>query len=84
MDNQRKEKVFLGKVTSRETQYGPLIKIALGMRDVETINKNMNVQGWSNWTLKSNPAGVQYLELDTWHPDVMNDKLPTDTDDLDF
>jgi len=67
MENENKpEKVFLGKVRKVTTQYGELTKISFGPQDIEALQKHTNDKGWSNWDLKESQSGVPYLELNTW------------------
>jgi hypothetical protein len=67
MENEnRPEKVFLGKVRKVNTQYGELTKISFGALDIQALQKHANEKGWSNWDLKESQSGNHYLELNTW------------------
>ena len=67
MENEnRPEKVFLGKVRKVQTQYGELTKISFGNLDLQTLKDSANEKGWSNWDLKQSQSGNHYLELNTW------------------
>lgn len=67
MENEnRPEKVFLGKVRKVQTQYGELTKISFGNLDLQTLKDAANEKGWSNWDLKESQSGNHYLELNTW------------------
>jgi hypothetical protein len=89
MENEnRPEKVFLGKVKVVQTKYGELKKVSFGSRDLETLKEHSNEQGWSNWNLKESQNGGYYLELDTWSPKMqeVNKQFNENTkkDDLPF
>lgn len=67
MENENKpQKVFLGKVRKVQTQYGELTKISFGNLDLQTLKDAANDKGWSNWDLKESQSGNHYLELNTW------------------
>jgi hypothetical protein len=67
MENENKpQKVFLGKVRKVQTQYGELTKISFGNLDLQTLKDAANEKGWSNWDLKESQSGNHYLELNTW------------------
>ena len=77
MENNERLKVFIGQVKKVQTKYGEMTKIAFGVKDVSTMQKHANQQGWSNWNLKESKNGTFYLELDTWMPNTnpqSNDK----------
>jgi hypothetical protein len=91
MENEnRPEKVFLGKVRKVQTQYGELTKISFGNLDLQTLKDSANEKGWSNWDLKESQSGNHYLELNTWTAmtQPVNEKPQSNekpkTDDLPF
>jgi len=91
MENENKpEKVFLGKVRKVQTQYGELTKISFGNLDLQTLKDAANEKGWSNWDLKESQSGNHYLELNTWTAmtQPVNEKPQSNekpkTDDLPF
>jgi hypothetical protein len=57
------EKVFLGKTTVVDTQYGQIVKIAFGPNDFEVLNQQKNDKGWINLELKDKRDGGKYLQV---------------------
>jgi len=57
------EKVFLGKTTVVDTQYGQIVKIAFGPNDFEALAQNKNEKGWINLELKDKRDGGKYLQV---------------------
>ena len=57
------EKIFVGRVETREGQYGTMTTISFGPQDMEKIQTNLNGKGWINLSLKESKAGTLYLEV---------------------
>tara|TARA_R110002096_G_scaffold306639_1_gene501268 strand:- start:871 stop:1119 length:249 start_codon:yes stop_codon:yes gene_type:complete len=63
-----KEKIYLGKSESKETEYGKMHKVSFGPQDFEKMEKFKNQKGWLNCNIKESREGNLYLEIDTWKP----------------
>jgi hypothetical protein len=57
------EKVFVGKTTVVNTQYGQIVKIALGPQDFEVLLNAKNQKGWVNLEMKDKRDGGKYVQL---------------------
>ena len=62
------DKIFVGKVEKKQTQYGELTKISLNTTDLDKIKENMNEKGWVNIVMKDGKNGNPYLQIDNWKP----------------
>ena len=62
------DKIFIGKVEKKQTQYGELTKISLNTADLDKIKENMNEKGWINIVMKEGKNGNPYLQIDNWKP----------------
>lgn len=57
------DKVFVGKTNVVTTQYGQIVKIALGPQDFEVLQNSKNDKGWVNLEMKDKRDGGKYLQL---------------------
>lgn len=57
------DKVFVGKTNVVTTQYGQIVKIALGPQDFEVLQNSKNEKGWVNLEMKDKRDGGKYLQL---------------------
>jgi hypothetical protein len=57
------EKVFVGKTTVVNTQYGQIVKVALGPQDFEVLQNAKNDKGWVNLEMKDKRDGGKYVQL---------------------
>jgi len=76
------DKVFVGKTTVVNTQYGQIVKIALGPQDFEVLQNSKNPKGWVNLEMKDKRDGGKYVQLQgemKEKPQAVND-----TDDMPF
>jgi hypothetical protein len=76
------EKVFVGKTTVVNTQYGQIVKVALGPQDFEVLQNAKNDKGWVNLEMKDKRDGGKYVQLQgemKRKPQAVND-----TDDMPF
>jgi hypothetical protein len=60
------DKIFVGKVTEKQTKFGNLIKIGLNEKDLQKLEDNLSQTGWVNLALKPSKKGGFYLEIDTY------------------
>ena len=76
------EKVFVGKTTVVNTQYGQIVKVALYPQDFEVLQNAKNDKGWVNFEMKDKRDGGKYVQLQgemKRKPQAVND-----TDDMPF
>jgi len=57
------EKVFVGKTSVVNTQYGQIVKIALGPQDFEVLQNARNQKGWVNLEMKDKRDGGKYVQV---------------------
>lgn len=57
------DKVFVGKTNVVTTQYGQIVKIALGPQDFEVLLNSKNDRGWVNLEMKDKRDGGKYIQL---------------------
>ena len=57
------DKVFVGKTNVVSTQYGQIVKIALGPQDFEVLQNAKNDKGWVNLETKDKRDGGKYVQL---------------------
>lgn len=75
------EKQFIGRVETKQTQYGELIKISFNGQDRELLESTANNAGYNNLLLKkSQTKNTYYLEIDTWKPGEKKEN-PADRDE---
>ena len=74
---ERKPKIFVGKVQHCSTQYGDKIKLSLSKDHIKSIVEHYR-QGneWVNITIHQNKKGVWYGEIDTWKPQAQGFPQP--------
>ena len=68
------DKIFCGSGKTIKTQYGELIKLSFGPRDLEAMMANKNEKGWVNVVVAKRREVGQYGEthscsIDMWKPD---------------
>lgn len=76
--------IFCGSGKAIQTQYGELLKLSIGPKDLETINKNTNEKGWINLIVKKRKEVGKYgethsISVDTWKPekqDQVTEQIP--------
>jgi hypothetical protein len=52
---------FVGQIKTIKTQYGEIIKVALGPSDFEKLEANKNEKGWANLEIKTKRDGSHYM-----------------------
>jgi len=57
------DKTFVAKTSVVSTQYGQIVKIALGPQDFEVLNNAKNEKGWVNLEMKDKRDGGKYIQL---------------------
>jgi hypothetical protein len=62
------EKIFIGKVEIKETQWGEIIKIAFNPEDKKKLEQYSNNSGWTNISILSSKNGGKYATIDTYSP----------------
>ena len=62
------EKIFIGKVEIKETQWGEIIKIAFNPEDKKKLDQYSNNSGWTNISILSSKSGGKYATIDTYRP----------------
>jgi hypothetical protein len=60
------EKIFIGKVEIKETQWGEIIKIAFNPEDKKKLDQYSNNSGWTNISILSSKNGGKYATIDTY------------------
>jgi hypothetical protein len=60
------EKIFIGKVEIKETQWGEIIKIAFNPEDKKKLEQYSNNSGWTNISILSSKSGGKYATIDTY------------------
>jgi len=75
------EKVFVGKTTVVNTQYGQIVKIALGPQDFEVLLNAKNQKGWVNLEMKDKRDGGKYVQL---QQEMKKAAAVNDGDDMPF
>ena len=66
--------IFCGSGKAIQTQYGELLKLSIGPKDLETITQNVNEKWWINLVVKKRKEVGKYGEthsicVDTWKPE---------------
>jgi hypothetical protein len=80
------DKTFVAKTSVVNTQYGQIVKIALGPQDFEVLQNAKNEKGWVNLEMKDKRDGGKYLQLQgefTGKPKAMAMAV-NDSDDMPF
>jgi hypothetical protein len=65
METKRK---YVGRVETKNTQYGDIIKIGLGPNDLEMINASKSAKGWVTVDVKLKKDGGYYAEIASYEP----------------
>ena len=78
------DKVFVGKTTVITTQYGEIVKVALGPQDFEVLLNAKNENGWVNLEIKDKRDGGKYIQLQGEYTGAKKPQAVNDTDDLPF
>ena len=58
-------KIYVGRVETKEGQYGELVSIAFGPQDFEKLEAAKNERGWVNLNWKQSKEGGYYMEVYT-------------------
>lgn len=61
------DRIFIGRVEKKQTQYGILTKISMNTTDIEKLQSNLSEKGWINLVMKEKD-GKSWIEVDTWKP----------------
>ena len=78
------DKTFVAKTSVVSTQYGQIVKIALGPQDFEVLNNAKNEKGWVNLEMKDKRDGGKYLQLQGEYTGKPKAMAVNDTDDMPF
>ena len=62
------EKIFIGKIQVKDTQYGEIIKVGFSEKDLETLAEHKNERGWVNISILNSKNGGKYGIIDTYQP----------------
>lgn len=70
-----KDTIFCGSGKAIQTQYGELLKLSIGPKDLETITANVNEKGWINLLVRKRKEAGKYGEthsicVDQWKPET--------------
>ena len=65
MENKRK---YVGRVETKATQYGDIIKVGIGPNDFEILNSSKSAKGWVTIDIKAKQGGGYYGEIATFEP----------------
>jgi len=61
------DKIFIGKVEVKETQWGEIIKIAFNPEDKKKLEQYSNNSGWTNISILNSKKGGKYAVVDTYN-----------------
>ncbi len=61
------EKIFIGKVEVKETQFGEIIKIGFSPEDRDKMMQYANGTGWINISILNSKKGGKYAVVDTYN-----------------
>ncbi len=79
------EKIFIGKVEVKETQFGEIIKIGFSPEDREKMKKYANSMGWINISILNKKQGGKYAVVDVYNaPKPVAPAPVQEDDDLDL
>jgi hypothetical protein len=57
------DKVYVGRVETKEGKYGELVSVSLGPQDFEKLEAAKNERGWVNLNWKQAKDGGYYMEV---------------------
>lgn len=78
------EKIFIGKVEVKLTQFGEIIKIGFSPKDREKMNQYFNGMGWINISILNKKQGGKYAVIDVYNaPKPIAPAPVKEDDDLD-
>ena len=60
------EKIFIGRVEVKETEYGEIIKLAFNPEDKKKLEQYSNNSGWTNISIMTSRNGGRYATIDTY------------------
>lgn len=76
---------FVGQLKTIKTQYGDIIKVAIGPNDFEKLASNKNDKGWVNLEIKSKRDGSHYMAFQAPYEGSTKSKVAVnETDDIPF
>jgi hypothetical protein len=79
------DKIFIGKVEVKETQFGEIIKIGFSPEDREKMKQYANSMGWINISILNRKQGGKYAVVDVYNaPKPVAPKPVQENDDLDL
>ena len=79
------DKIFIGKVEVKETQFGEIIKIGFSPEDREKMKQYANSMGWINISILNRKQGGKYAVVDVYNvPKLVAPKPVQENDDLDL
>jgi len=61
------DKIFIGKVEVKETQFGEIIKIGFSPEDRKKMKQYTNSMGWINISILNSKKGGKYAIVDTYN-----------------
>jgi hypothetical protein len=61
------DKIYIGKVEVKETQFGEIIKIGFSPEDREKMKQYANGTGWINISILNSKKGGKYAVVDTYN-----------------
>ena len=65
METKRK---YVGRVETKNTQYGDIIKVGIGPNDFEILNSSKSAKGWVTIDIKAKQGGGYYAEIASYEP----------------
>jgi hypothetical protein len=75
-----KDRKYVGRVETKTTQYGDIIKLSLGPNDIAMINDSKSPKGWVTIDIKPSSKGGLYGEIGMFQKAVASQ----DSDDMPF
>lgn len=78
------DKIFIGKVEVKETQFGEIIKIGFSPEDREKMKQYVNSMGWINISILNKKQGGKYAVIDVYNAPKPVTPAPVQEDDLDL
>jgi hypothetical protein len=61
------DKIFIGKIEVKETQFGEIIKIGFSPEDREKMKQYANGMGWINISILNSKKGGKYAVVDVYN-----------------
>jgi hypothetical protein len=61
------DKIFIGKVEVKETQFGEIIKIGFSPEDRKKMKQYVNSMGWINISILNSKKGGKYAVVDVYN-----------------